>query len=1253
MTNFPQWHRRVVTFPFSGGALVHVDGKIGSGKTTFFDALAFALTGIARASISVMGGVAANGGKAPEVSLVISTGEWRLTRSKKRNGLIVSLLPSNVRLQDDVAQTWIARHFGVTDHMLYVASYMPHRRPRSGLLCMAPGTRREVLQNHFAEGLHLGRKHVVQTRFLATLAQLATELGAGLRSMQLVPPLQKQRGSEWMQQVVLPHCQPASPHVAEVITKHGILARMCVAPDSAVVVHELLHLQAADLLNLVKQGTPEWHTSMCLELIDSPNGSKTCDKNRVLWQKGLWNAIPQNVQQMVQVGNGPMDALAALTPNNLSDDDQRESSPMTIDAAIVALRDWLNEKCTATQTAEHTAPTTVSMLQSHLASAIEIDAVLQSIATDADDDDDDDAASSEKFGEIATITEKRDIVAQLAAIDHLTRLMRDAAYAIEHSRHEQIIRAEQRAAIARRHRCVQEQAHALCVRLRLLAPPHPPSTAATSSSDGDDAPSTITAESVMLALDTLQRRIHGIWLLDTWIQDVALPSCLAYTDALARIESTVYGCEAHGIPIFSAQHTTPAEHNEDGQGSIKERVSRLLQMATDTAPCPCCGTRLSIQEMDTGDDGLPGTTARHHHQCVSAVNTENCGNRVTPPPPKKRARHTLTRYAPIAESSTTPNTEQYELMKLQELDVLNSLCGIREAINHASHVIASAVSPDRSSTHFAGGTVLPLPAPAHTPTTETPAVLLGHDPCDIPGVDTVLTTAWMTHCSQTPDTLWDASSLATASFAARERVEQIRTFRHQHCAVAVDRLGAARKELTLYRSELSRAEGSADCHQYEREEHHQQVAPNGRWPVPPSMHNGMREWAHVHKMHLQSDNLTASDDTLFASVAAVIHPDWFGVPFDTMTISEAAVCVQQQPGEDAIHNSSNNHHSLQSLRATIASTLATQRATETSARLRATMREQRRDVLDRTDTTSQKLYQAMRKTSIGWTRRWIRDQDIIGGLRHTLSDLTAQEQHCQQYAAAATAFNNWVADNEAYCSQVDAWLQQVWVHVCALGRVIRLERSMQILHEASLVANGAFVELAVQRLAATINHFLATIIPDVELTVDLCLSGNAKNANSGAHHSPNSILTLTGAMASHNDATSGNNTSSGGSTSASKPQVLVCTRLRGVELDMDALSGGQYFALQLASMTACATVTNSRLLMLDEALGLMDEATLARVMVPLAQLARSNDILILSIAHNMHSTHFDGTLAFDETADRITYAPHKINMCLFDDDDEW
>lgn len=1076
MRHFPQWPRRVITFP-CGGALVHVSGKIGSGKTTFFDAVAFALTGVVRASISVMGGVAANGGKVPEVTLRNTNDEWRITRTKKRNGLSVQL--KTAILQDDVAQTWINDTFGVTDQMLYVATYMPHRRPRSGLLCMAPGTRRELLQNHFAEGLHLSKKQDLQARFLTTLSQVTIELTASIKSLKLVSPVQ-QRGAAWINDRVMPRLVSLSEDAMRVVRTHGIIPRIQSRNDDAMMMDVKMMLQASSqtLIELLKQDTPAWHAG-----IDDD------------WHRFLWDAVPDNVAKILR--------------------DEQEVVLCSSSADAQRVRKLL---LCSRRTFEGAASVVgVDVIQSRLAIAIELDAIVHMLPS---------PHTATPY--VDRTAEKNALSRRLVALDHLLGLMKDAAYAVAHAKHDATMRAEQHKILQNRQLQVQTNTRALCDRLQLGI--------ITDKQVGADV---VTAEALMMALDTLQRRIHGIGLLEAWIQDVA-SEAMAFVAAATVAGEMLRSCCQENTDLCEA-------FEADDDAPIVDVIAWLLDGAGQSVVCPCCGTPLLVQD-------------ESWHTCT---------------PPSKRTRKTKI----VRDNRGSDHA-------LTDARLFDSLCDIRGAFLKLESVV-----------------------------TRQPGHVLDGQQADVPDIDE-LTATWKFLRAIQCHTL-TMRGLKLVIEETRTREETLRGCQ-QRCVARQMQLESARKELHLYRTELSRGEGQAADLIAIADGGGVHATMGGRWTLPRSLNGDMHAWEAHRQQLLETRSMVGSE-----LQDLTLHPDWLATPIDIYSIAEDALnVVDVQRVRNATHDR-----------------ICVLQQTEDAHNVQHNLNHQHKQQIRRANESSVDLFAAMGMTG-EWDQMWIRDRRIVERLQAELSDAANNEQRRQQHHNTLATFEQWVTSNESYCDQVNNWLQQVWVHVCALSRAIHLERIVQIMHEASLVANGAFVELAVQRLSVTINHFLSVIIPEVELSVDLCLSGAAKTTVVAQDRKPaaHGVLTLTQALADKPRPQTG--------MISTKPQILVCTKLRGVELDMDALSGGQYFALQLASLAACATVTNSRLLLLDEALGLMDEVTLARVLVPLTQLAHSHGILILSIAHNLHTAYFDGTLVFDEFAERVSFTRHQNKLCL-------
>jgi hypothetical protein len=141
---------------------------MGSGKTTIYDAIVFALLGVARATVQHVGGMGV--ATCPTVELRMD-GHWEIQRSKRRNSLTVRVASTTTSsgsgtttlLHDNAAQDWIRDKFGVTDKLLYCSCYMPYRRSHtSGLLMTQPMQRRELLQDIFASELNLS---AIQERY--------------------------------------------------------------------------------------------------------------------------------------------------------------------------------------------------------------------------------------------------------------------------------------------------------------------------------------------------------------------------------------------------------------------------------------------------------------------------------------------------------------------------------------------------------------------------------------------------------------------------------------------------------------------------------------------------------------------------------------------------------------------------------------------------------------------------------------------------------------------------------------------------------------------------------------------------------------------------------------------------------------------------------------------------------------------------------------------------------------------------------
>lgn len=102
-----------------------------------------------------------------------------------------------------------------------------------------------------------------------------------------------------------------------------------------------------------------------------------------------------------------------------------------------------------------------------------------------------------------------------------------------------------------------------------------------------------------------------------------------------------------------------------------------------------------------------------------------------------------------------------------------------------------------------------------------------------------------------------------------------------------------------------------------------------------------------------------------------------------------------------------------------------------------------------------------------------------------------------------------------------------------------------------------------------------------------------------------------------------------------KCQILVSVTVGKDTLDVNALSGGQFYAVQLASLCACAVFAQTKIVLLDETMSSFDENTVLNATQPLLTLARNYGVLVLSSAHNSQRGQFDNILHVDRLLTKL------------------
>lgn len=86
-----------------------------------------------------------------------------------------------------------------------------------------------------------------------------------------------------------------------------------------------------------------------------------------------------------------------------------------------------------------------------------------------------------------------------------------------------------------------------------------------------------------------------------------------------------------------------------------------------------------------------------------------------------------------------------------------------------------------------------------------------------------------------------------------------------------------------------------------------------------------------------------------------------------------------------------------------------------------------------------------------------------------------------------------------------------------------------------------------------------------------------------------------------------------------KMQINIEVRYKGMEIDLNSISGGEYDRVQLAYILALADLSNSPLIMLDESISSLDENTCCQVLESI----RNKNRLTLIVSHQITSGLFD------------------------------
>jgi ABC-type dipeptide/oligopeptide/nickel transport system ATPase component len=193
-----------------------------------------------------------------------------------------------------------------------------------------------------------------------------------------------------------------------------------------------------------------------------------------------------------------------------------------------------------------------------------------------------------------------------------------------------------------------------------------------------------------------------------------------------------------------------------------------------------------------------------------------------------------------------------------------------------------------------------------------------------------------------------------------------------------------------------------------------------------------------------------------------------------------------------------------------------------------------------------------------------------------------------------------------------AWYTQVWKHSLLWNQLVKCEAYTTALYRSSLLSAGKVVKLATSNLTDTINHLLIDMVPEHRIRVELNLVGD--DANDDRRQTPHAPCATN-----------------------KRISIVVAVSIAGTELDIQSLSGGQFFAVQLAAMLATARFTGTKFILLDEALMSMDSKTLNTAMYPLLEYAHTMNAMVLCVAHNVDVCWFENVIDVDASADAIVF----------------
>lgn len=240
----------------------------------------------------------------------------------------------------------------------------------------------------------------------------------------------------------------------------------------------------------------------------------------------------------------------------------------------------------------------------------------------------------------------------------------------------------------------------------------------------------------------------------------------------------------------------------------------------------------------------------------------------------------------------------------------------------------------------------------------------------------------------------------------------------------------------------------------------------------------------------------------------------------------------------------------------------------------------------------------------------------------------------------------WKRENADSIRTIDKWLQDLWQCIVSKHIAEILCKSIQKIQESASLASGAMIEFSVQTISNYINDFMQQILPQDNIKISLVLNNPKKfslvdECDTDTVVPPQQIEPLTLTDARQMDRTTSRPPPPPPASESNrvtkrnfnaKCQILVAVTMGQGTIDINALSGGQFYAVQLASLCACAIFYQTKFVILDETMSSFDEKTVYNATQPLITLAKQHNVLVLSSAHNSQQDRFDHILHLNRSS---------------------